>query len=466
MTFEQYLSIVARRWMLVLGCCLLVGAGAYVGTKLVRPVYEATALVQVVDTSDSSLYNALLASQQLTQTEVDLATSDSILRTVASRYPGLTPEQLGHEVTAQTELNTPLFEVDVRDAHASRAAALANDIVTTLAGQQVRNRGNAQFSIVTVQSARRPQTPVQPSVKLNTGIGLLAGLLLGLVLVALLGEGDRRLRTASAVKRGIGLPVLATVPYEKPSARTLVPDPAEEGAKPDAGSEEYRSLVAGIDFLGVESPIRSLLVTSFLPGEGKTSVATNLALELARSGKSTLLVDADFRHPAISRLFQVSSTDPGLSNTILSMSTLPASGSTMRYRSATPGAASSESGPAISSLGRIPYVQASGRPDLWVMPSGTEPPNSADVLRSDATERLLRTACDQFDFVIFDGPSLSGGMDADAVASYVDAVLITVDPARATQRHLDEAKSRLQEAGARSLACVIARRSGRSSRIR
>jgi hypothetical protein len=57
-------------------------------------------------------------------------------------------------------------------------------------------------------------------------------------------------------------------------------------------------------------------------------------------------------------------------------------------------------------------------------------------------------------------------MDADAVASYVDAVLITVDPARATQRHLDEAKSRLQEAGARSLACVIARRSGRSSRIR
>lgn len=143
MTFEQYWAVLLKRWKIVIACIVLAGLGAYIGSKLMRPVYQSSALVLITanSTNASGLnqtdYNSLLASDQLIQTEASLATSVPVLSEVASHYAGLTPDQLAGEVSASPKTNTQLFEIDVVDSSPTRAADLANDIAATLIKQQL-----------------------------------------------------------------------------------------------------------------------------------------------------------------------------------------------------------------------------------------------------------------------------------------------------------------------------------------
>ena len=139
MTFEQFWTILIKQWKLVIICFLFVGIGAFVGSKLMKPVYQSSALVQVVIRSSSNNqadYNALMASDQLVQTEATLATSSSVLREVASHYPGLTVSEFAGSVSASPKTNTQLFEIDVVDSDPARAARLTNDVAATLIKQQ------------------------------------------------------------------------------------------------------------------------------------------------------------------------------------------------------------------------------------------------------------------------------------------------------------------------------------------
>ena len=148
MTLERYWSLLTKQWKLIVACIVVVGLGTYIGSKLVTPIYQSTTLIQVaIHSSNSSAdYNNLLASTQLVQTEAILATSNSVLREVASHYPEMTSDQLANRTSTAPKLNTQLFEINVQDTSASQAAALANDIAATLIRQQVQEIGqqNAQ----------------------------------------------------------------------------------------------------------------------------------------------------------------------------------------------------------------------------------------------------------------------------------------------------------------------------------
>ncbi len=138
MSFERYWAMLLKQWKLILGCFLIVGLGTFIISKLLTPMYQSTTVVQVTIRSQSnqSDYNSLLASDQLTQTEAQLAISNTVLHEVASHYTGLTQQQLTDEVTSTPRLNTQLFEISVLDASPTRAASLANDIATVLIKQQ------------------------------------------------------------------------------------------------------------------------------------------------------------------------------------------------------------------------------------------------------------------------------------------------------------------------------------------
>src|SRR5947209_19653181 len=124
MTFERYCSILLKRWKLVVLCVVIVGLGTYIGSRLTTPIYQASALIRVAisSTNSSADYNSLLASDQLVQTEAQIATSEPILHEVASHYPGLAADQLASTTTSTTKLNTQLFEIDVQEPSPTRAA--------------------------------------------------------------------------------------------------------------------------------------------------------------------------------------------------------------------------------------------------------------------------------------------------------------------------------------------------------
>src|SRR5712692_6256338 len=139
MTLQQYGNILIKHWKLVLLPFVVVGLGAYIGSKLMTPIYQSRVLVQVAIRSVNNQVvdnNSLLASDQLVETEAQLAISDPVLREVVSHNPGLAVEQLTKEASSTPKVNTQLFEITVQDPNPSRAAALANDVASTLIKQQ------------------------------------------------------------------------------------------------------------------------------------------------------------------------------------------------------------------------------------------------------------------------------------------------------------------------------------------
>ncbi len=507
MTLKQYLTILIKRWQIILVCFLLVGSGTYIGCKLMKPVYQSSALIEVTIRSlsnNQSDYNNLLASDQLVQTEATLAIGDPILREVASHYPGLTVIELAKEVSSTTKPNTQLFEIDVADTSPIRAASLTNDIASTLIKQQFQatqqnnaqaqqqiqqnidqanqqindtttqisgmrakggNQGQiallqaqlsglqqrysqwqsalAQLELIQAQSgsllrvalpALPADKPVRPNTLLYTGIGLLVGLLLGMLLALLNDQLDTRVRTSEEIYRLFGWPVLATIWRAKSEKREDVINPVGN----NANIEAYRILRTNIGFSSIDKSLGSMVVTSAMPRDGKSAIAANLAIFMAKAGKNTLLIDADLHRPSLHILFGLPSDKLGLSNAILTFSTPTTS-----------------SEPGASRLSLEPFVHSVGIPSLWVMPSGPLPPNPSELLESKVMQRFIAAVANcGVEVVIFDAPPLLGISDASILTSKVDGALVVVDTTRATSGKLKQVKAVLAQTGVRVLGCV------------
>jgi Mrp family chromosome partitioning ATPase len=520
MTFEQFWTVLLKQWKLILVCFITVGLGAYIGSKLITPLYQSSALVQVAIQSSNNQadYNSLLASDQLVQTEASLAISNSVLSVVVTRYPGLTVQKLSSEVTSTTKLNTQLFEIDVVDPSPTRAANLANDIARTLIDQQLQiiqqdnlqsqqkvqqdlDRTRQQIDEITsqisalqakggkqaqiavsqaqlsglqqhysqwqtllaqleltqaqnndllriAQPAQPDAKPVQPRILLNAAGGLVAGLLLGILLAILFERLDTRVRTSEAVAELLQWPVLATIRQAKSSNQEDIINPSGQ----DANVEPYRILRTNIGFSAIDKPLHSILVTSAIPRDGKSVIAANLAIFMAKAGKSTLLIDADLRRPTQHTLFNLPTGSIGLSNAVLTFGMQASTNQISHYQSLSfsPSAATTSN----SSLG--PFVHSVGIPNLWIMPSGPLPPNPSELLDSKAMQRFLAIIenCG-VEVVIIDSPPLLGLSDASILAPKVDGVLVVVDISRANKGKLKQLKAVLTQAGANVLGCVI-----------
>lgn len=524
MTLEQFWTMIVKRWKLIVICFLAIGLGAYVGSKLMTPRFQSSVLVQVAIQSSNNQadYNSLLASDQLVQTEAQLAVSDPVLREVASHYKGLTVQQLVAEVTAASKTSTQLFEIDVMDASPQRSADLANDIANTLIKQQLQqtsaqniqsqqqlqqdvdstqqkinglsntiaslqNKPGSQGRLVAlraqlsglqqhytqwqtalaqlelaqaqsgsilhiVQPAQPALKAAQPNIPINTAGGLIAGLLLGFLLAVLLTQLDTHVRTGEDLSELLGWSVLGTVWRGRSTDRqdTIYP----QGH--DSNAESYRILRTNVGFSGIDAPLRTLMVTSAMPGDGKSTIAANLAIFMAKAGKNTLLVDADLRRPTQHQIFNLSADKKGLSNAILLYS-LPASNSSMPSQFVVPTSPGRSSGlPGVGQVGLEQCIHSVGIPNLRVMPSGPLPPNPSELLDSKAMQRLQEALgqCGA-EVIIFDTPPTRGLSDASIIAPQVDGVLLVIDINRANKKHLQEVKKVYTQAGAHVLGCVV-----------
>ena len=527
MTFEQYLAIITKRWQLIVACFVVVGLGAYIVSRLLTPQYQSSVLIQIDIRSGTTVsdYNNLLASDQLVQTEAQLAVGSPVLSEVASHFPGLTVQQLTDEATSTPKINTQLFEIDVLDPSPTRAAKLANDIAATLILQQLQTvqqnnsqaqqqlqqdltstqqqitsvtnqiaalqaRGGnrerigvlqnqlgglqqhydqwetslAQLEAAQAQSgdflriaqpAQPALSPAQPNVKLDTLIGLVGGLLLGMLLAVLLEQLDTQVHSAEELSELLNWTVLGTVWRSKTTDKQDVINPQGH----DSNSESYRILRTNVGFSGIDSPLRTLMVTSASPGDGKSTIAANLAIFMAKAGKNTLLIDADLRRPMQHQIFNLGAEKQGLSNAVLAHST-PASGSVTVAATpqfVVPISPDRFSGASLNVQGGLQqFIHTVGIPNLRVMPSGPLPPNPSELLDSKSMVSLFKAIqnCGA-EVVIFDVPPILGLSDARILSSKVDGVLIVADMTRANKKGLKQVKELLAQAGARVLGCVV-----------
>lgn len=188
-------------------------------------------------------------------------------------------------------------------------------------------------------------------------------------------------------------------------------------------SEAYRALRTNLSFYSLDNPIRSLVVTSAAGEEGKSTTIANLAVTLAQSGRRTILVDCDLRRPSLHTLFNLQQS-PGLTEMVLGQV---------------------EAAP----------LQETGVENLWLLPSGSQPPNPADLLGSRRVDQIITALLDQADMVLFDAPPVIAVTDAAVLGAKVDGVLLVISAGKTRREHAERAKEILEKAKVRIVGATL-----------
>lgn len=354
---------------------------------------------------------------------------------------------------------------------------------------------NRADAVSIVEKASQPGGPVSPQPTKAILAGVLGGLVAGLALVGLLAAMDRTVKTVEQAEGVFGLPVLAAVPeVEGKERRRQKKESRATAATADAAPEEaavvtasapegpvaeaFRSLRAALALLGPEDERRVVLMTSALPGEGKSFTSANLALALAQQGQRVLLVDGDLRRPTQGRLFFGGANgDNGGERGVIDYLLTGGGGSNgsaangngsaaARGGSAASraGAAPAAAGPDLMSLVRsIPLPGpggASGQGGMWLLPAGRRAPNPAELLGSAAGQagvsRMIAEALQHFDRVVIDSAPLLAVSDTLLLLPYTQTVLVVVHARRTARAALARGLSLLAQAatgaGARAAA--------------
>jgi succinoglycan biosynthesis transport protein ExoP len=272
-------------------------------------------------------------------------------------------------------------------------------------------RGEAEL----IAEATTPGGPYSPRPKRDAILGAFVGFLLGIGLSFLREQLDDRIHSREDVERATGLPVLVDLPRVDGESVDGLPDAIAVPHGPMA--ESIRSLRTSLTFLGIDKAIRRILITSPGPGDGKSTVAANLAAVYAQAGQTTVLISGDLRRPTLERIFNVERGSSGLSQELVSLAKPKV---TRKTKSNGDAAAAAETELDKVGASLVPV----GPDDMYLLPAGPTPPNPAELLGSSRMKELLEELDRYADVIIVDTPPLLAVTDAAALAPQMDAVIL------------------------------------------
>lgn len=428
---DIYLRVFKRWYWLFLLAVALGTVPTYLISSHSRRTYSATATVLVHTTSSNltSSYNDALLNQQLVKSYVFMVRDVVVMNEVRQRLGLLIPvTTLQSMIKVKAIRDTELFEITARAHQTAVARDLANVSGQVFIEQHDRAASgvNRLHDVHIIQPAVLPEEPVAPKVRTLTAIGGIAAIVLTFIVVGMIEFFDDTIRAPELVKDITLLPTLGVVKRLPVFAESLSNGMSRGGGR-DSALEPYRIARTTLDYMGRKRPLRSLLITSANPSEGKSTTAANLSLVLAQGGKHVVIVDADLRKPSLHQLFDVDNTR-GLTNVL-------------RHQS----------------LGIAEVLQQTKLKNLAIITSGPLPPNPVEMLSSSRFHDVLTTLMETYDIVVMDGPPLLGMADALVLSASVDGAVFVVDVSRTSTFTVQQALQSARTGGVPLLG-VIANR--------
>lgn len=323
----------------------------------------------------------------------------------------------------------PNFANTIAEKQQSREFANEQIRYFTTKMQDIELRKNAKVETSRViEDAVVPGSPIRPNKPQNIMFAGLLGVFLGLCLALLQELLDDRINSPEEAERVLRIPNLGHVPLVEEEGLRLIRDISTFSPL----MESYRSLRTNINFAAVGSTLKSVVVTSSVPAEGKSTTAANLAMAMALDGKRVIIVDADLRRPSLHKLFRLESS-PGLTDVLVGTHEIE------------------------------DVIRPSGVDNVSVIAAGSPPPNPAELLGSARMVDLITQLEAISDIVLFDSPPALAVADGVVLAARTNGVLLVIGYGETKKTNTRKAVELLRRANARVLGTVLNRIEGPSS---
>jgi succinoglycan biosynthesis transport protein ExoP len=448
---DQVVGVLRRRAGVIFLCFVLVAGVAYAFSKHQTKQYTATAslvfsnnqLSQQVAGLPVASSNNQLAQQNTNRKPVQLG--DMAERTAILIGQGLTKQKVTQDLSVSSQGESNIVNVAATAASPALAAHIANTYVSQFVSEQ-QNSNHAYYSaalalvnkqlaalsasqragtaglaleeraqslgtlaelrngnVQVAQAATVPTSPSSPKTSRNTILGAFLGLLLGLAFAFLLERSDPRIRDPKDLEAVYGLPLLGVIPESSALSPSVRRSGKTDTVLPPGETEAFNLIRAHLRYFNVDRTLRTMVVASAGPGDGKTTIALHLAAAAARMGSHVLLIEADLRRPTLIRQLDIRS-GPGLSDVLIGDVLL---------------------NDAIQTVGLTSLSDGwKGRAFDVLLAGGTPPPNPGELLESEAMELALDYAKTEYDLVVIDTPPLTAVSDAFPLLGKVDGVVI------------------------------------------
>jgi polysaccharide biosynthesis transport protein len=428
----------------------------YATVATTRPILDAVIAKLGLDVTTDDLLKRVRADAPLDSTLLSITAQDAdatraaaIANALAAQLMAASPAIQGRQAAFQASIDSDIAatqdqitstqaKLEALSGLTSRTPAQDADLAT-LEGRLVSLRAtyatllsfsstNVSNLLTVVEPAVAPPSPISPKPLLNTLLAAILGFMLAAGVAFIADYLNDAIKDSDEVQEIAGLSTLGTIARMKGDrARSEIYRLAALLYPRSSAAEAYRTLRTNIEFASVDRQIRTLLITSSMPGEGKTITAANLAVVFAQAGRRVLLIDADLRKPGVHLVFDISNTH-GLTTLLRSDDV---------------------------SLDAI--AQVTEQDNLRVLTTGPLPPNPAELLGSQRMRAILERLKAGSDLVIFDSPPLQAVTDSAILSSFVDGTLFVIDAGHSRRGAIRQGREALAKAGANVLGAVLNR---------
>lgn len=430
MDLSDYLRVIRRNWVTIVACTLLGIALAAAAILAIEPTYKAkTQLFVAIQSTGSAadLQQGNTFSQARVKSYVETVGTPAVLQpAIESLGLDMSAAELGKRIEGTADLNTVIISITAADTSSVRAAAIAQAVAESLIKtiydlERPTNGGPSPVKILVITPATAPAVPSAPNSRGNLALGAISGVVAGLGIALTRKALDTKIRGESDLGRVTSAPVLGGISFDGDALKKplLTQAPVQSSR-----AESFLQIRTNLQFAHVSHNSKSVLVTSSLPGEGKSTTAANMAIAMAQAGQTVVLVDADLRRPSIGEYLGLDK-NAGLTTALIGQTD-------------------------VNNL-----LQPWGNDQLYVLTSGQIPPNPSELLGSAAMKHLIGGLELAFDAVIIDAPPLLPVTDAAVLAQQVGGVVLVVGSSKVKIPELQKSLSSLEMVHANLLGVVL-----------
>lgn len=425
--FFKYILI--QQPIIILCILVITVAGCFYSFNMKTPMYKAnTTIVLTAEKSNDTnaiTQNDINLNQGLVSTYSEIIKSKRVLKQVIKELKlDMTVDELTSMVSVRSISNTEIISVVITNKDAKVASEIANKIASIFSKEIVKLYNIENVNVV--DKAETPKEPYNMNLIKDVIIYVLIGMVIGYGIVIVRFYFDTAIKSVEEVESKLNLPMLGSVPLASNKKGKKIDELIVHENSKSIVSEGIKTLRTNLQFSAVDKKLKSILVTSSIPGEGKSFTSANLATAFAQTGCRVLLVDCDMRKGRQHYVFGVKN-DKGLSNLLIS-------DDVESYKN---------------------FFKKTKIENLFLLTMGTVPPNPSELLGSEKNKKIVDLFSQYFDIVIYDSVPVNGLPDSLVMSQLVDKVVIVSELKYTPLELLENTKKSLEKVNADIAGIVI-----------